>query len=82
MNDLISRSALLNELIADYAYAAADIVKAAPAVDAVEVVRCKDCKWSFHDLTGNGVALSCEMWDDYRTTEEGYCHRSERRNHD
>jgi hypothetical protein len=43
-DDLISRSALLKELVFDYAYAAADIVKAAPTVDAVEVVRCKDCK--------------------------------------
>lgn len=44
MSDLINRSALLKELVFDYAYAAADIVKAAPAVDAVPVVRCKDCK--------------------------------------
>lgn len=59
MNDLISRSALLEELskgtiITDDLYGmgimagndhAMKKIKAAPAVDAVEVVRCKDCKW-------------------------------------
>ena len=44
-NDLISRSALLKEATADgaYGYVDAKQIAAASAVDAVEVVRCKDC---------------------------------------
>ena len=49
--DLISRSALLEELNdTQYAWQDYDAVEGAlrniPAVDAVEVVRCKDCKHS------------------------------------
>ena len=49
MNDLISRSALLKKVSAlkeEYLhpYIVGSILQA-PAVDAVEVVRCKDCKW-------------------------------------
>lgn len=54
--DLISRSALLRRVPVnrkDTGKTAwdwgilymADIIKTIPAVDAVEVVRCKDCKW-------------------------------------
>ena len=58
-NDLISRSALLTEVegafnrhyeqssyqfIHDFFRCAVKRIKNAPAVDAVEVVRCKDCK--------------------------------------
>ena len=54
MNDLISRSALLEDL--EYDHRKREIVQprstfgiilSAPAVDAVEVVRCKDCKHSY-----------------------------------
>ena len=44
--DLISRSALLNMADAEIIFGttATRMIKTAPAVDAVEVVRCKDCK--------------------------------------
>ena len=46
MDDLISRKALLKELrreLAEGIESAIDTIKSAPSVDAVEVVRCKDC---------------------------------------
>lgn len=68
-NDLISRSALLekayltepatmnNPYGGDYVVKVEDI-EAAPAVDAVEVVRCKDCKrWSVDCGTDETVCL-------------------------
>lgn len=72
-NDLISRSALgigkaKRECFYDPKYAdgwneAAEIINNAPTVDAVEVVRCKDCKWLYdgEDMycctTHTGLAL-------------------------
>ena len=48
-NDLISRAALLEAIRTDVAPFTLSMVfrhiHSAPAVDAVEVVRCKDCKW-------------------------------------
>lgn len=50
MADLISREALLRKML-DPIYTWEDydemenLVSCLPAVDAVEVVRCKDCKW-------------------------------------
>lgn len=51
MADMIDRESLLNKLIfgnsdsivlREYAI---EFVKSAPTIDAVPVVRCKDCKW-------------------------------------
>lgn len=45
----------------------------------VEVVRCKDCKYSFHDLVGfSDVRLSCEHWDEAETKEDSFCSFGER----
>lgn len=37
----------------------------APAVDAVEVVRCKDCEYSYDEISGlccsHGVCVDCEV---------------------
>ena len=77
MGDLISRKALLEvfrwcardaETARDFRAAdawrgAEDDVKAAPAVDAVEVVRCKDC-------FANGC---CSVQIDLDMGDEGYC---------
>ena len=79
VGDLISRRALLEELVFDYAYAAADIVKAAPTVDAVPVVRCRDCKWfkpyqkPVEDFDGRCVVHMCE------TDEPEFCSIGRRR---
>lgn len=68
MDDLISRGALLEksmcaglcDALGDF-YGCADVVltddvKAAPVVDAVEVVRCKDCK---HYRTYSTFVVDC-----------------------
>ena len=99
--DLISRSAVLDELrkltdMEEYGNSVSDIgfgltmavnrVRIAPAVDAVPVVRCRECKrlggyycpmyhteTSLDDLDG---------FDDYsvdKTDGDGFCHRGVRR---
>lgn len=94
MNDLISRSALLEELskgtiITDDLYGmgimagndhAMKKIKAAPAVDAVEVVRCKDCK---HSYEGSPHGLMCECPVGGQNTSllggDDFCSNGERR---
>ena len=50
VSDLIDRTAVLERFKAEnYERSMIAIVREAPGVDAVEVVRCKDCKW-WHDL--------------------------------
>ena len=95
--DLISRSALLDEFgedpfvwfdhdlqelqeSSDWAYYT-DLVRSAPAVDAVEVVRCKDCK-HFYDTDIN-LHHKCkrggsQVWD-VKFTENDFCSYGERR---
>lgn len=53
---------------------AAEEADDAPTVDAVEVVRCKDCKW-FGDL---GCAIRI-VDDSDKPTENDYCSFAERR---
>lgn len=40
-----------------------------PTVDAVQVVRCKDCKWSYDAIGGtfcsHGVCVDCVVYDDW-----------------
>ncbi len=47
----------------------------APTVDAVPVVRCKDCKWRLQDEVGRNC---CELIGCY-VGETDYCSRGERR---
>lgn len=51
-----------------------------PTVDAMPVVRCKDCVHCLKDRysDGNVPTYSCKMWDS-GTEAEGYCHYGERR---
>ena len=80
--DLISRSKLhasLNreeiKVVVGLQYLRADVVLAkismAPSVDAVEVVRCKDCKHSREVPPGKYVA--CIMWNRAFPCD-GFCH--------
>lgn len=52
---------------------AIDIINAVPAVDAVEVVRCKDCEYSYEDIDGltcsYGVCVDCELPPDFYCAE-------------
>ena len=54
-----------------------DTIEDAPTIDAVPVVRCKDCKHNqFPSTRGNAM---CELW--YGMTDLfGYCSWGERRN--
>lgn len=93
MDDLISRSALLEELykgtiIPDDMYSegimagvdyAIKKIEAAPSVDAVEVVRCKDCAWCRKPLPEHFPhKLECMRFDMEVAADE-FCSRSERR---
>lgn len=49
-----------------------------PIVDAVPVVRCKECRYGETLCNGEGV-LYCAQWDT-RTSENGYCHKNEKKN--
>ena len=56
--------------LADY-----QAIKSAPTIDAVEVVRCKDCKWS-------EIELDCQRWcysNGTPTKDDGYCSYGERK---
>lgn len=91
MDDLISRSVLL-EATANFCdgykvnWSDKKVlawINAAPAVDAVPVVRCKDCK--FRKPTFNGEDYFCTVWDTDESetayvTETDFCSYGERRN--
>ncbi len=44
-------------------------MKDAPTIDAVEVVRCGECKWSYDAIGGtfcsHGVCVDCVVYDDW-----------------
>ena len=75
MSDLISRSALKEDLLKRnfYPVFVKRALEDAPAVDAVEVVRCRDCKWfkpyqkPVEDFDGRCVVHMCE------TDEPEFC---------
>ena len=55
------------------------LIADAPTVDAVEVVRCKDCKHWLKDVTGcTDFVGRCE-WANYMIGAVGYCVYGERR---
>lgn len=73
---------------------ALSFIDTAPTVDAVPVVRCKDCKhWDKHSQYGydneNGVYGNyCKLWtpeDDFYAVEtpaDGFCYNGERKDDD
>lgn len=91
-DDLIRRGKMRNDIalcMAENAYlsdTALDVLKmiakwvdAQPAVDAVEVVRCKDCESATHcEEEGEPVRLVCPMWG-ANCDENEFCSRGERR---
>lgn len=87
MDELISRRALLQDIEEAVVFSGRldhtaemkgankiiDRIKAAPAVDAVEVVRCYNCKQSERMSNPFGTVLHCHYWGkdvDY----DGFCH--------
>ena len=67
---LIDANELIKKANADgaYGYVDAKEIADAPTVDAVEVVRCKDCKNRFED-----------SWCEYADDDNFYCARGERK---
>lgn len=56
-------------------YVADILIDDAPTIDAVPVVRCKDCKW-FNDR------ITCPLNTREKTEGRGFCNRGERRRED
>ena len=77
--DLIDRQAAIDEayavIVDDAVYDVVQVetLEALPSIDAVEVVRCKDCKW-FNDI---GCSI-CIVDDSDKPTENDYCSFGER----
>lgn len=89
-NDLISRSALLADIEEAVVVSArnttsaeirgvnkvVDRIKAAPAVDAVEVVRCTECQY----MKIKAGLCYCKVWQGYNGMgSEGFCSYGERK---
>ena len=56
----------------------------APTIDAVPVIRCKDCKYYEADLYANPLGVCCHReWivndTGHGVDEDGYCYRAERK---
>ena len=54
----------------------------APTVDAVEVVRCKDCKHWLKDVPGCTDTVGRCEWANYMVGGSGYCVYGERKDND
>ena len=80
MSDLISRTAPLAEYDKHHVGApgmARKLIADAPTIDAVPVVRCKDCRFSV--TISNDHGIFCEWWAYDRTLPDGFCHKGERK---
>ena len=53
------------------------VIDEAPTIDAVEIIRCKDCKHKY--VSGNGTTqyYVCDFMD-AQYEENGFCHHAER----
>ena len=90
LNDLISRKDVLDEIfILEFFYSHHDVIRKfcerlnasvgkLPAVDAVEVVRCKDCNRRYDADECPMCCLIGGESHDY-TADNGYCDRGERK---
>lgn len=55
-------------------------ISTAPAIDAVEVVRCKDCKWYKTSEWMEDGEKVCKFWVDWiPTSEDDFCSYGERK---
>lgn len=84
MDDLIGRQAAIKEVgfyschSGDKLLFADNKLKQLPSVDAVEVVRCKDCK---HSTEWYGDRRRCFLWceDGISVFEDGFCNYGDRK---
>lgn len=91
MSDMISRSELLKLFPVDmgnplwHFTGIRAAIEAAPAIDAVPVVRCKDCKWRFssncpmfHEELTYSEDDGYEWIDRDNTSDDGFCEQGAR----
>ena len=50
-----------------------------PDCPLIEIVECKDCKWSYIDERDGGTMWCKVHFHDYRVTDDGFCNYGERR---
>lgn len=78
--EYIDREKAKRLLHIEYAYAAEQLLDEIPAADVMPVVRCKDCKHSYDDISGlccsHGVCVDCNVPEDF------FCSYGERKNVD
>ena len=76
---LIDANALIKEANSDgaYGYVDAKQIADAPTVDAVEVVRCRECKW-WHEDDDVGYCDNPDGLDNYAKPDE-FCSYGERK---
>lgn len=77
MSDLISRMSLKQSIVVSAILedkkTLEQIIDEEPTIDAVPVVRCKDCKFFVSDMEW------CEADDEHPTRPDAFCSRAERR---
>ena len=76
---LIDADALIKEAYTEGAYGYVDAfqIASAPSIDAVPVVRCKDCIHSYDDLCG--LCCTCGPYVDCVVQPEFYCAEGKRK---
>ena len=78
VNGLRFGKTVLGKILESYRSAVFEEINNAPTVDAVEVVRCKDCKhWQ---ICVDGVTAWCPLLMDKVTKADDFCSYGERRN--
>lgn len=53
-------------------------IEAEPTIDAVQVIRCKDCKQCRKTILFGHLATVCDYWIKL-TDDDGYCNHAERK---
>lgn len=78
---LIDADVLRRELIKGHDLIGAKYVDLAPDIDAVEVIRCKDCKHYYfaENRVPEEQSWVCDVWHVNQTAHMGYCFKAERR---
>lgn len=87
MDDLISRAAAIDVIVFNSENRfAVDVLNELPAVDAVPVVRCRDCKYGESETNGRGEDMvMCQNklnpigYEDWLMPPEFFCADGERR---
>lgn len=83
MADLIDRKSAIDEayavIVDDAVYDVVQVetLEGLPSVDAVEIVRCKDCKHKYETLGISSTWSSCEIWHD-AVEDDDFCSKGER----